>query len=192
MLRFPLLTLPSQFGPKDLPCELRTRSGYVCTVRALQKRDAPALAVFFRTHSRETLLRRYGYLPSDLTLERAADLVAIDETRQAALAITEGRGATKRIVAVGRFNAVDDRRSAEVALVVHEERRRTGMATVLLEALAAMARARGIERFTAQTLADNFEMLSIFIKHGGRVRTIEGTDGIEVVMPLAPDPSAGS
>ena len=180
-----MLVLPKPFLPGRLPCELKTGLGYTCTLRALQPRDVGRLTDFFRSHSTETLRNRYGYLRADLTPERAAGLVAADRERGAALALVEGRGASARIVAIGRFTVGDDPHAAEVAFVVHEDRRRYGMATVLLEALSALAGARGVERFTAQTQADNFGMLSIFIKHGGRVRRIEGTDGIEVELPIA-------
>ena len=55
---------------------------------------------------------------------------------------------------------------AEVAFVVADEHHGRGISTLLLEHLAAIARLNGIVRFTAEVLADNRAMLTVFAKAG--------------------------
>ncbi|HYF44732.1 MAG TPA: GNAT family N-acetyltransferase, partial [Acidimicrobiales bacterium] len=65
-----------------------------------------------------------------------------------------------------------------------------GIATVLLEFLAAAARDAGFIRFTAQVLPSNRKMLAVF-KQVGFDATSQFADGvIEVSLPLDPTPEA--
>ncbi len=76
--------------------------------------------------------------------------------------------------------------AAEVAFVVADDQQRRGLATVMLEHLAAVARSNGIERFDAETLPDNRAMMDVF-RHAGFNVTSQFDNGvIEVSFPLAP------
>jgi GNAT superfamily N-acetyltransferase len=55
------------------------------------------------------------------------------------------------VVAVARYEHSNDDDAAEVAFVVEDDQQRRGLATVMLEHLAAVARSNGIERFEAET-----------------------------------------
>lgn len=48
---------------------------------------------------------------------------------------------------------------AEVALLIDDTHQHLGIGTLLLEHLAALARAVGLRRFVAETLAENYRML---------------------------------
>src|SRR5207244_7801697 len=78
------------------------------------------------------------------------------------------------------------RRVAEVAFVVADELHGRGLATRLLEQLAARAGAVGIESFLAEVLPENRAMLEVFEHVGFEVvRELErGT--VEVRFPIAP------
>ncbi len=75
-----------------------------------------------------------------------------------------------------------DMESAEIAFVVSEEVHGLGIATLLLEHLAAAARVAGIPRFTAEVLADNAPMLQVMRDAGFRVarRSEHGVVTIEM------------
>ena len=87
---------------------------------------------------------RYGYAVSRMTRERAYDLVNVNQSRDLALGIFEVQGPRQIIHAVGRYYLDADGRGAEVAFVVRETRRRFGMGSVLMDALIAVARNRGL------------------------------------------------
>jgi acyl-CoA synthetase (NDP forming) len=62
------------------------------------------------------------------------------------------------------------RDDADVAFLVDAEHQGKGIATLLLEHLAAIARTNGIQRFTADVLADNRPMLRVFSRAGWPVQ----------------------
>ena len=91
-----------------------------------------------------------------------------------------------QVVAVVRYDRKDDDTGAEVALVVEDDQQKRGLATVMLEHLAAVARSNGIERFDAEILPDNRRMLDVF-HHAGFAVTSHFDDGvIDISFPLAP------
>lgn len=178
--------LPKKFSSKDLPLQLRFGQRR-CTLRRLCPEDAPKVLDFFKSHSAETVRLRYGYPGYLMTENQSEHLAAVDQEKDQSLAIFEKDGDDNRIVAIGCYTLDQNATTGEMAFVVHEDRRCLGMASLLLNTLIVVARERKLKAFHAQTNADNFAMLGIFIKHGGRVRAIDGTDGIEVNLPLTED-----
>ena len=77
-----------------------------------------------------------------------------------------------------------DPKIAESAFAVADEFQGRGIGTRLLEQLAARAAEQGIERFVAQVLADNRNMLGVFEAVGELSRELEGGE-IEVEFPVA-------
>ncbi|MFI5615771.1 GNAT family N-acetyltransferase, partial [Amycolatopsis sp. NPDC051903] len=71
---------------------------------------------------------------------------------------------------------------AEIALVVDGTHRAHGIATLLLEHLAATARAAGIERFVAEVLAENAKVIKVFSELGLPYRVAR--DGAEWSLTL--------
>jgi acetyl coenzyme A synthetase (ADP forming)-like protein len=90
------------------------------------------------------------------------------------------------VVAVVRYDRGKDGTAAEVAFVVEDDQQRRGLATVMLEHLAAVARSNGIERFEAETLPDNRAMMDVFRHAGFNVTSHFDSGVIEVSFPLAP------
>ncbi len=132
-------------------------------MRALRPGDRDALIALFNRCSPETIRYRFLRMITELTGPLLDTLVAVDGDRHVALAIAEGEGAEEKIVAVGRYVALDDRPVvAEVSFLVEDAMQRRGIGTTLLDALAEIAREHGIARFAADVLADNRAMLSVF------------------------------
>ena len=175
--------LPKNFRPSHLPLALKL-GPCRCTLRRLHNADGPRLIAFFHSHSAETILQRYGYQLTLMSPERATQLVGISQQRDAALGLLERQGRGSSLVAVGRYCLRPDGESAEMAFVVHEQRRRLGMATVLLQSLIAIARQHKLKRLVAQTQSDNYAMLRIFLKHGAHLQELAGTGGLEVTLEL--------
>ena len=90
------------------------------------------------------------------------------------------------VVAVARFDRLEDVRSAEVAFVVEDPQQRRGLATIMLEHLAAVARSIGIDRFEAETLPDNRAMMDVFRHVGFDVSSHFDSGVIDVSFPLTP------
>jgi acyl-CoA synthetase (NDP forming)/GNAT superfamily N-acetyltransferase len=78
-------------------------------------------------------------------------------------------------------------RTAEVAFAVADTMHHRGIATLLLEHLVSLARARQLEALTAETLPENTSMLRVFAEAGLPVvsRRMDGV--VSVTIPLPPD-----
>ena len=136
-------------------------------VRPLHPSDMRGLQEFFYSHDEETVRLRYGYHRDRMSGESAYKLAAVDQRKDLALGIfSENRG-TQELRAIGRYYLEDDGKRAEVAFVVHESTRHSGMAGFLLGELAAIAKRRGVATFWANVLPDNRAMAGLFLAVGG-------------------------
>jgi len=181
--------LPARFAPANLPLRLAFGAQRT-TLRALEPGDTGALIEFFASHSEETIHRRYGYARVLMTPEQASRLVNVDQTRDAALGVFERFDGALRLIAIGRYCLGLDGRWAEVAFVVHEERRALGIGTTLLVALTAIARERGLERLVAEVEQDNVPMLQILRRAGATIHDVPQTSCVEATLFLG-EPSRG-
>ncbi len=160
-----------QQKPTDIPewghIEVRKLKleGERYSFRPLQPSDERLLQEFFYSHTKETLLMRYSYQINQMPREKAAALVAVDQTRDLALCITHSRGPREEIEAIGRFYYLPQANAAEVAFVVRESQQGRGMAKTLLKEIISIGKQRGLSKLTANVRGDNKRMLRIFLKH---------------------------
>jgi RimJ/RimL family protein N-acetyltransferase len=155
--------------------------GTSAVIRPIDPLDAPALAAFhLRQSSDSRYFRFFSPKPelSDAELERFTTVDFVDR----AAFVVEEHGEFVGWASYERWNNRDD---AEVAFMVDDHHQGKGIATLMLEHLAAVARANGIERFTAQTLGDNRGMLSVFAKAGWPVHRRFESGVIDVDFALA-------
>ncbi len=172
---------PHALDPQALPF-----GGRPHVIRPLGPADEGRLISFFNSHTEETIRQRYGYHISEMTPERARRLVGVDQARDVALGVFEPAADGEEVLhAVGRYLLDADGRSAEMAFVVRETKRNLGICTALLRRLLRIARLRGMSHLYGQVQSDNAAMLSIFRRHGGRMRPILGADAVEAFVPTA-------
>ncbi|MEO8616417.1 MAG: GNAT family N-acetyltransferase [Luteolibacter sp.] len=136
-------------------------------LRPLHPSDMRTLQEFFYSHDEETIRLRYGYQRDTMTGESAYKLSAVDQTRDLALGIFSEDHGRHELRAIGRYYLDPDGKRAEVAFVVHEETRHSGMAGFLLGELAAIAKRRNIPELWASVLPDNRAMAGLFLAAGG-------------------------
>lgn len=149
------------------PRWIKLKDGHDYLLRPLHPDDEELLQTFFKSHTEDTIHDRYGYLITTMTWKRAHELVAVDQTRDPALAIlTVTRQGAETIHAVGRYFLNPASNSAEMAFVVGESKRRLGMASILLDQLTAIASSRKVEKLWALVLPSNSGMLTILRNHG--------------------------
>ena len=134
-------------------------TGYV---RAMTTDDAPQLLAFHERQPRENLYRRFFSPKPTLSTKELAHFTDIDFVDRVAL-VLEIRGEFSAWASYERWPGRDD---ADVAFMVDDGHQGKGIATLLLEHLAAIARSNGIHRFTADVLADNRSMLRVFARAG--------------------------
>ncbi|MGH3250151.1 MAG: GNAT family N-acetyltransferase, partial [Trebonia sp.] len=78
-------------------------------------------------------------------------------------------------------------RTAEVAFAVADTMHHRGIATLLLEHLVSLARARQLEALTAETLQENTGMLRVFSDAGLPVVSRREDGVVAITIPLPPD-----
>ena len=86
----------------------------------------------------------------------------------ALLALYDGKvvGVASYEVARGSADKPNVGRTAEVAFAVADDMHHRGIATLLLEHLVSLARARQVEAFVAETLSENIGMIRVFSDAG--------------------------
>jgi GNAT superfamily N-acetyltransferase len=148
--------------------------------RPIQPDDAVALVQFHQRLSSRSIRLRYFYPHLELRPAEVAHLTCVDGVDRVAL-VVEHDG---EIVAVGRYDRLDDPSEAEVAFVVADDYQHHGIATMLLQELAVRARRAGIRSLRAEVLAENATMLSVFRSAGFPYEESQAFDVIDVRMQI--------
>ena len=146
----------------SLPTTARLRDGTLVDIVAMRPSDAVRLVRFHQTLSKATTYMRFFSFHPELSPDELYRFTHVDHRdREAVVAVADGE-----IVGVARFDRVDDSADAEVAFVVADSWQGRGLGTLLFENLARRARAVGIDRLVADTLAHNRPMLAVFHRAG--------------------------
>ena len=153
--------------PRSFRAEERLRDGTPLTIRSVRSDDRDRMREAYGRLSPEAIYLRLFSPKKDLSEAELTRLIEVDFDREVALVATIGAGAQESVIGGGRYvSANNDRRAAEVAFTVDGRYRGQGIASRLLQHLAAIARGRGITRFEAEVLAENRPMLSVFARSG--------------------------
>ena len=160
------------------------RDGGTLRLRAPREADRDALVRFFEDLSPRSLFLRFHGTPrvDEHLVEPVLDP---DWVERGSLLASVTEDGVDRIVALANYVRLRDPRSAEVAFAVADDYQGRGVATRMLERLAAFAGPRGIERFVGEVMADNAAMIGVFEGVGFEVsRTFEGGE-VEMTFPIA-------
>jgi RimJ/RimL family protein N-acetyltransferase len=153
---------PVRGYPADLARTAFTRDGRRLDLRPIRPDDAGALVAFHGRLSPVSVYRRFFAFHPTLSAAEVERFTRVDYGERLAL-VAHRNG---QLIAVARYDQVPETSEAEVAFVVADAEQHQGIATLLLEQLADAAWLRGITTFTAQTLADNRDMLDVFRDSG--------------------------
>lgn len=181
-----MATAPADPVPPEDPAA-RWRStvvlhdGETATIRPIQPDDAPALAEFHRHQSPESIYRRYFSPKPELAPAQLERFTHVDLADRAAM-VVEAHG---ELLGWGSYERWPGRDDADTAFMVDDAHQGKGIATLLLEHLAAIATSNGIRRFTAEVLADNRPMLSVFSRAGWPLDRRHESGIIEVDFAIA-------
>ncbi len=146
------------------------RDGTVASVRRSTPADREAMRRFFHELSPESRRKRFFTAgePPDVLVDRMCD--SADQQRSVTLVAERQVGNDVRLIAVGSYFATGPG-IAEAAFAVDDRFHGKGLATDLLERLAAIAAGDGFRRFEATALTDNLAMLEVFRDSGFEVRS---------------------
>jgi len=170
--------------------------GRSVTIRPVHADDADALVQMHERFSARTVRRRFFTAMPHLSPEQARRFSEVDGTSRVALVAQEDSGA---LVAVARYDCLPSQQarergpattSAEVAIVVSDEFQHHGLGVALLRRLITVARAHGVDHFTADVLMENRPMLATF-RDAGLTYTAHAEAGVvHLELPLSPTGAA--
>jgi acetyl coenzyme A synthetase (ADP forming)-like protein len=171
--------------PAQYETEVLLKDGSSILLRPIRVDDTKSWVEFVGRLSDSAKYLRFHHMPKEMGLEDAARFCTVDYHDTFAF-VAEVRRETKRdIVAIGRYYRLPDHHSAEVALAIEDRYQGRGLGTSILEQLADVARENGIDRFEADVLAENDQMMSVFKNYGFHVTSELQTGVYRVTFPIA-------
>jgi GNAT superfamily N-acetyltransferase len=177
--------------PEDaarLRAHLTLRDGATVVVRAIRADDTERLRAFHARLSPDTIYLRFFSIVPVLLPHLAERLTHVDYEHRMALVATTGAGDDEQIVAVVRYDRAGPT-VAEVAFVVEDAWQGHGIATALLNRLAAYARGRGIVELVALTMSENTRMHTLLRQCGFPARSSHADGLTEVRLDISRPPA---
>ncbi|HEY2637131.1 MAG TPA: GNAT family N-acetyltransferase [Solirubrobacteraceae bacterium] len=147
------------------------RDGTPVVVRPIDPADRPLLVAGFEGLSERSRYQRFFRVVEHLRDDEVDFFVNVDHDQHEALAATTPDGA--RGLGIARYiRLAPTSTAAEIAIVIVDEAQGLGLGHVLVDELAALARAHGVGRFVAQTGVANRPFRRL-MERLGRTRTLD-------------------
>ena len=148
--------------PDHWEADVVLADGGTAHLRPIRADDAGLLREFYARLSPESIYYRFFSPRPRLTDREIEHFTTVDYQDRVALIATIGP-AMVAVVRYDRLHHAEDRSdTAAVAFLVEDAHQGRGVASVLLEHIAAAARERGIVRFVADVLPENRRMSKVF------------------------------
>ncbi|WP_406091707.1 GNAT family N-acetyltransferase [Streptomyces sp. NBC_01013] len=185
---------PHHAYPDHWEADVVLRDGGTARIRPITTDDADRLVSFYEQVSDESKYYRFFAPYPRLSAKDVRRFTHHDYVDRVGLAVTVG-GEFIATVRYDRINAQGRPASApadeaEVAFLVQDAHQGRGVASALLEHIAAVARERGIRRFAAEVLPANNKMIKVF-RDAGYTQQRSFEDG-SVHLTLDLEPTAES
>ena len=155
-------TVPEGY-PSDLESTVVLGDGSAVSFRPILPEDGTEIARAYAEADADTLFHRFFTAPPNIGEKQINYLSEVDYQRRLALVALDEDG---HGVGIARYESLTDSTRAEVAVVVHADWRRRGIATELLGRLEDPARRRGIAELIAVYLPENRAVAAVFERLG--------------------------
>ncbi|QXE34255.1 GNAT family N-acetyltransferase [Streptomyces sp. GMY02] len=183
-------TPPDHAYPGHWEADVVLRDGATARIRPITTDDAGRLVSFYEQVSDESKYYRFFAPYPRLSAKDVHRFTHHDYVDRVGLAVTVGG----EFIATVRYDRVDERGrpasapadEAEVAFLVQDAHQGRGVASALLEHIAAVARERGIRRFTAEVLPANSKMIKVFRDAGYTQRRSFEDGAVRLTLDLEP------
>ncbi|MDA0566098.1 GNAT family N-acetyltransferase [Streptomonospora sp. S1-112] len=174
-----------QSYPNHWEADVVLTDGGTAHLRPITPDDADLLRAFHERLSPETIYYRFFAPYPRLSDRDVRRFTTVDYDSRVALIAT----IADAMVAVVRYDKVAPD-EAEVAFVVEDAHQGRGIASVLLEHIAAAALERGVRRFIADVLPENRRMINVFREAGYTAQQSFDEGVIRLTLDLQPTASA--
>ncbi|MUL42966.1 GNAT family N-acetyltransferase [Streptomonospora sp. PA3] len=170
-----------QSYPNHWEADVVLTDGGTAHLRPITPDDAELLRAFHSRLSPETIYYRFFAPYPKLSARDVERFTNVDYDNRVALIAT----ISDVMVAVVRYDKVAPD-EAEVAFVVEDAHQGRGLASVLLEHIAAAALERGVRRFIADVLPENRRMTNVFREAGYTAQQSFDEGVIRLTLDLEP------
>ncbi|MEV6047603.1 bifunctional acetate--CoA ligase family protein/GNAT family N-acetyltransferase [Streptomyces xanthochromogenes] len=176
--------------PAHWEADVVLRDGGTARIRPITTEDAERLVSFYELVSDESKYYRFFAPYPRLSAKDVHRFTHHDYVDRVGLAATIG-GEFIATVRYDRINAQGRPASApadeaEVAFLVQDAHQGRGVASTLLEHIAAVARERGIRRFAAEVLPANSKMIKVFTDAGYQQKRSFEDGSVHLTLDLEP------
>ncbi|WP_442789159.1 bifunctional acetate--CoA ligase family protein/GNAT family N-acetyltransferase [Kitasatospora sp. NBC_01302] len=155
--------------PQHWEADILLRDGGTARIRPIVPADAERLVEFYSQVSDQSKYFRFFAPYPRLSAKDVRRFTHHDFVDRVALAVV----VRDRFIATVRYDRIDtsgrpsqEGTDAEVAFLVQDAHQGRGVASALLEHIAAVAQERGIRRFVAEVLPENRKMTKVFTDAG--------------------------
>ncbi|RDG40053.1 bifunctional acetate--CoA ligase family protein/GNAT family N-acetyltransferase [Streptomyces corynorhini] len=181
---------PDHAYPAHWEADVVLRDGGTARIRPITTDDARRLVSFYEQVSDESKYYRFFAPYPRLSDKDVHRFTHHDYVDRVGLAVTVGDA----FIATVRYDRIDARGlpasapadEAEVAFLVQDAHQGRGVASALLEHIAAVARERGIRRFAAEVLPANGKMIKVFRDAGYTQKRSYEDGSVRLTLDLEP------
>ncbi|GAB3480021.1 bifunctional acetate--CoA ligase family protein/GNAT family N-acetyltransferase [Marinomonas epiphytica] len=174
--------------PRQWSSHLQLRSGLMTHVRPVHPEDAPIMADFVRSMSKETRYFRFISNLSELTPRMLANMSHIDYDREMAFMAVAQINGQETLIGTARYSDNFDDQSCEFAVVLADQIQGQGLASYLMQQLLLSAYDKGFKIMKGIVLAENKHMLQFCRRLGFSViRDLDDLTQVVVSLSLTPD-----
>jgi RimJ/RimL family protein N-acetyltransferase len=163
--------------------------GGLIHIRAIQPDDRERLLEHFHSLSEESVYYRFFGLKHSLSDHELTQFTQLDFVTHVGLVATAFSDGLEHFIGVARYIRAPGESHAEVAFAVSDAHQGRGIATLLLNNLAKIARSAGVQIFEASVLSGNSRMVEVFEHSGLPVSRTSDGGTVRVTMRLSPEKS---
>src|SRR6478752_2112966 len=176
-------------APRHWEADVLLRDGRTAHIRPIRPDDADLLVDFYSRVSDQSKYYRFFSPMPKLSERDVTRFTHVDHVTRVAFVML----LSERMIALGSYEghppAADHQGDpvevAEVAFLVEDAQQGRGIGQLLLEHLAQAGRERGIDRFVAEVLPDNYRMIQTFRDAGYRVLSGFEDGVVSLEFPIA-------
>ncbi|MGD9116180.1 MAG: bifunctional GNAT family N-acetyltransferase/acetate--CoA ligase family protein [Dehalococcoidia bacterium] len=171
--------------PAHYETEVVLKDGSRILLRPIKTDDTERWLAFIQQLSDRTKYLRFHHVPEAMNIDDAIRYCTVDYVDTFAFVAEVIRERQKDIVAIGRYYRLPDKQSAEVAFVIDDIYQGKGIGTKLMEWLANVARENDITTFKAGVLAENDQMMEVFLDYGFHITSDLSEGEYYISFPIA-------